>query len=186
MINSKLVKLVGVISLVLALVFSIYFQIGKNWDDIKIVKATEDTTTTTESTTTTTEPTTTTTESITTTTTTTTTEPNTTTTPTTTEPNTIPTISEPTTSPSTIFQQPLTSRKFNKTITLDKNAHHSCLAQNFTLNISHRNTATIFLQFTGMRSDLEILEIGSLPDSIDIKFLNNSNYEYRPQKAIMA
>ena len=164
-----------------------------------------DTSTTTTTTTTTIPDTTTTTISDTTTTTTTTTEPSastttttipTTTTTTTTIPDTTTTTTIPptttTTEPSTTItttislpNNPSTSvlkeRKFSKTIILDKNARHSCLAKTFTLNVSHIKQTTAFILFTGMRSSDENIEIGSLPFGIDITFSNN-NYFYNPSK----
>jgi hypothetical protein len=76
----------------------------------------------------------------------------------------------------------LKERKLTKEIHIDAGARHSCAAKNFNLNISGVNQAIVELEFTGMRSDSENLEIGSLPFGIDIVFLNNDAYEYRPQR----
>ena len=78
---------------------------------------------------------------------------------------------------------PLKERKLTKEIHIDAGARHSCAAKNFNVNLSGKNQAMVELEFTGMRSDLENLEIGSLPSGIDIAFLNNAAYEYRPQKS---
>jgi hypothetical protein len=76
---------------------------------------------------------------------------------------------------------PLKERRPQKPVRFDKNARHSCAANNFTVNISGQSLAIAELKLEGGRSDIENLEIGSLPLGIDITFLNNSDYEYRPQ-----
>jgi len=78
---------------------------------------------------------------------------------------------------------PLKERKLTKEIHIDTGARHSCAAKNFNVNLAGKNQVMVELEFTGMRSDLENLEIGSLPSGIDVAFLNNAAYEYRPQKS---
>lgn len=78
---------------------------------------------------------------------------------------------------------PLKERKLNKQVWLDKNIRHFCVAKNFTINISSRNQIITEIELAGMRSDLENLEIGSLPLGIDITFLNNGGYNWRPSKS---
>jgi len=78
---------------------------------------------------------------------------------------------------------PLKERKFTKEIHIDTEARHSCAAKNFNLNLSGVNQAIVELEFTGMRSNYENLEIGSLPLGIDITFLNNADYSWSPSKS---
>jgi len=78
---------------------------------------------------------------------------------------------------------PLKERKLTKEIHIDAGARHSCAAKNFSLNLFGVNQAIMELEFTGMRSDLENLEIGSLPLGIDITFLNNADYSWSPSKS---
>jgi hypothetical protein len=80
-------------------------------------------------------------------------------------------------------QPPLKERRFEKPVRFDKNPPHSCAAKNFSLNLSGVNQAIVEVEFTGMRSDSENLEIGSLPRGIDITFLNNADYSWSPSKS---
>ncbi|MDO8522675.1 MAG: hypothetical protein Q7S12_00090 [bacterium] len=77
----------------------------------------------------------------------------------------------------------LKERKLNKKVRLDKNASHSCAAKNFSVNLSGQNQASIELEFNGLRSDTEDIEIGSLPLGIDITFFNNANYSFSPRRS---
>jgi hypothetical protein len=77
----------------------------------------------------------------------------------------------------------LKERKLDKEIHTDAGARHSCTAKNFSLNISDLSQAIVELEFTGVRSDSENLEIGSLPLGIDITFLNNADYSWSPAKS---
>jgi hypothetical protein len=77
----------------------------------------------------------------------------------------------------------LKERKLEKEIHIDAGARHSCIAKNFSLNLSGRERDIVEIEFTGMRSDLESLEIGSLPLGIDITFLNNADYSWSPAKS---
>jgi hypothetical protein len=78
---------------------------------------------------------------------------------------------------------PLKERKLTKEIHIDIGARHSCAAKNFNVNLSGKNQAVVELEFTGMRSDSENLEIGSLPLGIDVTFLNNGDYSWSPSKS---
>jgi len=85
---------------------------------------------------------------------------------------------EPTT-PSPLLKE----RKFTKEVRIDAGARHFCVAKNFNVNLSGKNEAMVELEFTGMRSNYENLEIGSLPLGIDITFLNNADYSWSPLKS---
>jgi hypothetical protein len=80
-------------------------------------------------------------------------------------------------------QKLIKERKFERLVHFDKNPQHACIAKNFNVDLSGNNQSVVELEFTGMRSDSENLEIGSLPLGIDIVFLNNAAYEYQPQKS---
>jgi hypothetical protein len=86
------------------------------------------------------------------------------------------------TSPTSLPKERIKERKLTKEIHIDARALHSCAAKNFSINLSGVNQVIAELEFTGMRSDFENLEIGSLPSGIDVIFLNNAAYEYWPQK----
>lgn len=77
---------------------------------------------------------------------------------------------------------PLKERKLDKQVHFDKEARHSCVLKNFTINISGHDKTILEFKLEGARSDFENLEIGSLPLGIDITFLNNAGYSWRPQK----
>jgi len=82
-------------------------------------------------------------------------------------------------SPQTLIKE----RKFERLVHFDKNPQHACIAKNFNVDLSGKNQAIVELEFTGMRSDSENLEIGSLPLGIDITFLNNADYSWSPLKS---
>jgi hypothetical protein len=74
----------------------------------------------------------------------------------------------------------LTVRRFEKSIFLDKEALHSCEAEQFRMDVSGERSlrGEIFLN-----KNLDIgyeLEVGSLPDGIDIRFSQNNKYLYQP------
>ncbi|MBI1888549.1 MAG: hypothetical protein HYS15_01250 [Candidatus Spechtbacteria bacterium] len=73
-------------------------------------------------------------------------------------------------------QPPLKKHKLEKRVILDKNPLHGCQAVHFTTDISNKNSAIVGLGLNGRRNDLENIEIGSLPEGIDITFLNNAGY----------
>jgi hypothetical protein len=79
-------------------------------------------------------------------------------------------------------QPPLKERKLNKEIKLAKNARHSCAAKTFSINMSGQSQSIIELELGGAEPQNAALEIGSLPSGIDITFLNNAGYEWRPAK----
>lgn len=74
----------------------------------------------------------------------------------------------------------LTVRRFEKPIFFDKEALHSCEAGQFRIDVSgDRSTrGEIFLN-----KNLDIgyeVEVGSLPDGIDLRFSDNNKYAYQP------
>ncbi len=74
----------------------------------------------------------------------------------------------------------LSVRRFEKPIFLDKEALHSCEADNFRLDVSdkQRISGKILLN---KNSDIAYeVEVGSLPDGIDIRFSDNREYLYQP------
>ena len=80
-------------------------------------------------------------------------------------------------------QPPLKKHKLERRISIDKNARHGCQAVNFTVDMSNKNSASVELGLHGQRGSLENIEIGSLPDGIDITFLNNADYFLSPSKS---
>jgi hypothetical protein len=90
---------------------------------------------------------------------------------------------QPESTPPTLPTPLLKERQLTKEIYIDIGARHSCTAKNFNVNLSGKNQVVVELKFTGMRSDSENLEIGSLPLGIDITFLNNDDYSWSPSKS---
>jgi len=90
---------------------------------------------------------------------------------------------QPESTPPTLPTPSLKERQLTKEIHIDIGARHSCAAKNFNVNLSGKNQAVVELKFTGMRSDSENLEIGSLPLGIDVTFLNNGDYSWSPSKS---
>jgi hypothetical protein len=74
----------------------------------------------------------------------------------------------------------LTVRRFEKPIFFDKEALHSCEAEQFRMDVSGERSlmGEIFLN-----KNLDIayeVEVGSLPDGIDLRFFENNKYVYQP------
>ena len=79
---------------------------------------------------------------------------------------------------------PLKERRLERMIQIDRNARHSCIVQNFNVNVYGHERITLELGFKGARGDSEHIEIGSLPLGIDITFLNNNDHVYVPARNI--
>jgi hypothetical protein len=76
----------------------------------------------------------------------------------------------------------LSTRIFTDEIVVDPNATHSCKAEPFIVDISNKDLLSTFIALErpiGDTYDYRV-EIGGLPNGIDIVFENNSDYEYRP------
>lgn len=73
---------------------------------------------------------------------------------------------------------PLSVRKFEKKVKVDKKAAHSCEAETFRIDISGRESVKargIFLRHTDVPYEIEV---GGLPEGIDITFEKNQTYKY--------
>jgi hypothetical protein len=72
------------------------------------------------------------------------------------------------------------NRKLTKNITIDPQATHSCQIKPFQADISGKSffVGRVILQKTG--NEIEELEIGSLPNGIDVVFSKNNDYVYSP------
>lgn len=73
----------------------------------------------------------------------------------------------------------LTVRRFEKPIFLDKEALHSCEAQLFRLDISDQQHGTGRVLLNASSDISYEIEVGSLPDGIDIRFSENNKYLYQ-------
>lgn len=74
----------------------------------------------------------------------------------------------------------LSKRKLNREITVDSEAHHSCMAEKFNLDITRSDMSSVDVLLTTSNNDNYELEIGSLPDGIKIIFEKNNDYVYEP------
>lgn len=79
----------------------------------------------------------------------------------------------------TTFQL-LKTRKLNRAVFIDSKAEHNCRMEPFQIDVSQGGIwpAKIILQKNG--NSVEELEIGSLPDGIDLIFSKNNDYVYYP------
>lgn len=84
-------------------------------------------------------------------------------------------ISEPM-PPSLPLPPPLSVRKFQKNISIDKRAAHSCEAEIFRVDISARSFASGRIILRKDAASSYEVEIGSLPEGIDILFSKNKGY----------
>lgn len=75
-------------------------------------------------------------------------------------------------------QPPLSVRKFEKRITVDKKAAHTCEAETFRIDISDRASAEARVMFLRDTDAPYEMEVGGLPDGINITFSKNSAYRY--------
>jgi hypothetical protein len=77
---------------------------------------------------------------------------------------------------------PLKVRTYRKGLRIDRHPQHSCVARGSGIALSGVDRTMAELELRGARSVAEDIEIGSLPDGIDITFLNNAGYEFKPSK----
>jgi hypothetical protein len=73
---------------------------------------------------------------------------------------------------------PLSTRKFEKKIAVDRKAAHTCEAETFRIDVSGKESArarVIFLRYANVPYEIEI---GSLPEGIDMTFEKNRDYKY--------
>lgn len=75
----------------------------------------------------------------------------------------------------------LSVRNFQKDILIDKEASHSCKSIPFKVNISGVDTYILPLVLEKAVEDLYELEIGSLPNGVDVTFAKNNQYIYSPE-----
>jgi len=75
---------------------------------------------------------------------------------------------------------PLSTRRFERKITLDKTATHSCEVALFKIDVSGKNLIQTHIALKKNANIAYKLEVGGLPDGIIIKFLKNSLYSYTP------
>lgn len=75
----------------------------------------------------------------------------------------------------------LSIRNFQKDILVDKEASHSCKSIPFKVNISGVDTYILPLVLEKHIEGLYELEIGSLPNGVDITFAKNNKYVYQPE-----
>lgn len=73
----------------------------------------------------------------------------------------------------------LSSRDFSKDIVIDPNATHSCEAEPFSIDVSGRDVFFTKITLKKMPEEKYEMEIGSLPDGIDVRF-NNDDYFFQP------
>lgn len=76
--------------------------------------------------------------------------------------------------------QPLKVRNFTKTIQVDEDASHECDAVPFSIDISGKQRASGKITLEKSADTSYEIEIGSLPNGIDMTFLNNNSYLYIP------
>jgi len=82
-----------------------------------------------------------------------------------------------------IFQEPLKIRKFEKMINIKNLDDLSCSADQFSVNIKEGETKFVNIKLSGQ--GIKNLEIGSLPDGIDIIFAENNDYQIFTNKDIV-
>jgi len=82
------------------------------------------------------------------------------------ETNNLPLLSKP----------QLKSHFLNKKVEISKASPHRCEADNFTINISNKTSASLKILLKGKKVQRGELEIGNLPYGIDITFTQNQNY----------
>lgn len=92
----------------------------------------------------------------------------------------VPELQEQITEEVPIFQ-PLSIRKFEKKIIIDKEAVHSCAVKPFKVDISGVDTYIVPVILEKAVQGLYELEIGSLPNGVDITFTKNNQYAYQPE-----
>ncbi len=79
-----------------------------------------------------------------------------------------------------VFQEPprpsLKERKINKNFNISRQTPHRCEVENFSIDISGRQSVQVKLIFSGKKVNFGEVEIGNLPLGIDIKFSSNQDY----------
>lgn len=79
---------------------------------------------------------------------------------------------EPKPSPKTPLP-PIYSRKYLKDIRIDNLAEYKCKASPFTLDLSGKKTGSVDILLNTKKGGEYELEVGSLPDNLDVRFSNN-------------
>ncbi|MEK7511045.1 MAG: hypothetical protein AAB582_02330 [Patescibacteria group bacterium] len=74
----------------------------------------------------------------------------------------------------------LSIRIFDKEIIIDARAAHGCEAETFRVDMSHERTRDARILLSGSAGEGAELEIGALPQGIDIRFAATNEYVYRP------
>lgn len=69
-------------------------------------------------------------------------------------------------------------RNFTKEIIIDPNATHYCEAEPFSIDVSGRSYFSTKIMLKKSQNEDYELEIGSLPEGIDVKFSKNGDYLY--------
>jgi hypothetical protein len=70
----------------------------------------------------------------------------------------------------------LSVRRYTKDIVLDKGAAHSCEAETFHIDMSGRNSARAYIKLSKDIDTSYEMEIGGLPDGMDIRFEKTRTY----------
>jgi hypothetical protein len=78
-------------------------------------------------------------------------------------------------------QPHLSTRHFDKHIVVDPKATHACAADPFRIDVSGRDSVFTKLTLNRPQSGDYELEIGGLPEGIDVRFSKNKSYTYRPE-----
>ena len=73
---------------------------------------------------------------------------------------------------------PLSRRILERRVIVDKKATHSCEVETFRVDISGRDTVTVRVILMRDSSAPHEVEIGSLPDGVDITIAKNGAYRY--------
>jgi|GEM_PF-3101506 len=74
----------------------------------------------------------------------------------------------------------LSVRNFTKEIIIDPNAAHYCEASPFAIDVSGRHSFSTKIMLQKSPEEDYELEIGSLPEGVDMKFSRNDDYVYEP------
>ncbi len=79
-----------------------------------------------------------------------------------------------------IKPEPLTVRKFTKDIVLDPKAIHTCRPEQFSFDLKNNREAELKLNLLKDDNYAYVLEVGGLPDGINVVFIENGDYVYQP------
>lgn len=85
-------------------------------------------------------------------------------------------VAPPETSPPSFLKH-----EFKKEIILDSEAKHYCKATPFSIDVSGWRSLSTELDIVGSFDKKYELEIGALPDGIDVRFTKNDDYIYHPE-----